>query len=59
MDEVGKKRQSIVITKRGKPVAKLVPYDDEQPTLFGCMQGSVKSYGNILDPIDVQWYANA
>ncbi|HEY9786925.1 MAG TPA: type II toxin-antitoxin system Phd/YefM family antitoxin [Candidatus Obscuribacterales bacterium] len=59
MDEVGKSRKPIVITKRGKPIAKLVPCDDEPETLFGCMKGSVKAYGNIVDPIDVEWEANA
>lgn len=29
MDEVQAKRQAVVITKRGKPVAKLVPVEKE------------------------------
>ena len=33
MDEVQAQRKSIIITKRGKPIAKLVPYDDEAPAL--------------------------
>lgn len=34
IDEVARSRTSIVVTKRGKPVAKLVPLDDEPvPTL--------------------------
>ena len=36
MDRVKEKREKIVITKRGKPVAQLVPIDEEEPeSLFG------------------------
>lgn len=41
MDEVAKTRKPIIITKRGKPVAKLVPADPEpRKPLFGCMAGT-------------------
>ena len=30
MDEVQAKRQAVIITKRGKPVAKLVPVEKEE-----------------------------
>jgi prevent-host-death family protein len=59
MDKVQKGRQEIVITKRGKPVARLVPCDEELPGLFGCMKGSVKTYGNIIEPIEDEWESNA
>lgn len=59
MDEVEKQRKQIVITKRGKPIAKLVPIDDEPISLFGYMKGTVKSYGNIIDPIETEWESNA
>ena len=35
MDEVAKRRTPIVITKRGKPVAKLVPISEEPIDIFG------------------------
>jgi prevent-host-death family protein len=58
MDEVQQQRKQIVITKHGRPVAKLVPYDERPATLFGCMEGSVVSYGNIIDPIEDAWESN-
>ena len=58
MDDVQAKRKQVIITKRGKPVAKLVPFDEEPVRLFGSMKGSVVQYGNIIDPIDVRWEAN-
>ena len=51
MDEVQKKRQPILITKRGKPVAKLVPAKDEgKDELFGSWKGKLKITGDIIKP---------
>lgn len=55
MDEVNQSRQSIVITKHNKPVARLVPIVSAAPDSFGCMKNTVKVLGNIVDPIDVEW----
>jgi prevent-host-death family protein len=35
IDEVQSKRQAVLITKRGKPVAKLVPVEQEKDDIFG------------------------
>jgi prevent-host-death family protein len=60
LDEVAEQRAPLVITKRGKPVAKLVPIDDEKPVdLFGRMKGTVKILGDIIGPLDdVAWTAD-
>lgn len=50
MDEVQKKRQAVVITKRGKPVAKLVPVEPQQDDIFGFMKGKIKIKGDIVKP---------
>ena len=42
MDEVQSKRQSVLITKRGKPVAKLVPVEKEKDDIFGFLKGKGK-----------------
>jgi prevent-host-death family protein len=57
LDEVAARRTSLVITKRGKPVAKLVPIDDPKPvTLFGRMAGTARILGDIVSPIDdLEW----
>ena len=60
MDEVAQRRVPLVITKRGKPVAKLVPIDDKPIDLFGCMAGTVKIVGDIISPIeDLEWTGDA
>ncbi len=48
----------IIVTKRGRPVAKLVPLDEETPSLFGCAKGSITVVGDIIEPIDVRWEAD-
>jgi len=60
MDRVKERREEIVITKYGKPVAKLVPADDAgapRGTAWGWMKGTVLWYGDVISPIDVEWEA--
>ena len=60
MDDVNKTREPVLITKRGKPVAKLVPADRDRPNLFGRLEGIVKIVGDIESPIEPPeaWDAN-
>jgi len=51
MDEVAAKRQAVVITKRGKPVAKLVPVGKQKDDIFGFLKGKVTVRGDIVGPI--------
>lgn len=48
MDQVFQSGESILITKRGKPVAKLVPAEKRTDDLFGYMAGKVKIVGEIV-----------
>jgi prevent-host-death family protein len=50
MDEVQSKRQAVLITKRGKPVAKLVPVEQEKDDIFGFLKGKVKVTGDVVSP---------
>ena len=52
MDEVQAKRQAVVITKRGKPVAKLVPVETAKDDIFGFFKtkGTVEIKGDIVSP---------
>ena len=51
MDEVQSKRQAVLITKRGKPVAKLVPVEKEKDDIFGFLKGKGKITGDVVSPI--------
>ena len=50
MDEVQAKRESVLITKRGKPVAKLVPVEKQKDDIFGFLKGKIKVTGDIVSP---------
>jgi prevent-host-death family protein len=51
MDEVQAKREQVVITKNGKPVAKLVPVSLEEPDpIFGFYKGKLEIVGDIMSP---------
>ena len=58
MDEVRDRHCEIVITKRGKPVAKLVPFEQKRPDIFGCMKGTVTILGDIVGPTGEIWDAD-
>jgi prevent-host-death family protein len=57
MDEVRTTRRPIVITKRGKPVARLVPMEQATPSIFGRMRGTVTIHGDIIGPTGEEWHA--
>jgi prevent-host-death family protein len=46
LDEVGP--DGIVITKRGKPVAKLIPLASDSASLIGSLKGKLEIKGEIL-----------
>ena len=59
MNEVQQSRESIVITKRGTPVAKLVPIEKRHPkSLFGFLKDSVIIRGDIVGPTGEKWHAD-
>ena len=49
-------REGIVITKRGKPVAKLIPLGADSASLIGSLKGKIKIRGDILST-GVRWNA--
>ncbi len=57
MDLANTKNETIVITKRGIPVAKLVPFDEEPISIFGCMSGTFTIKGDIIEAISEEWDA--
>jgi prevent-host-death family protein len=57
LDEVERTRRSVVITKRGKPVAELVPHAAKKHELWGLLKDELFIVGDIISPIDVEWEA--
>jgi len=51
MEDVRKTRQTLVITKRGRPIAKLAPLDDAKDDFFDSLKGRVRVVGDIVSPV--------
>lgn len=51
LDQVAATGTPIVVTKRGKAVAKLVPMDEAPPSLLGSVVREV----DIVSPLDERW----
>ena len=61
MNDVYKHHEEIIITKYGKPIAKLVPIDDEEKSktpIFGILEGMITISGDIISPIEEKWNAD-
>ena len=59
MDRVKETGAEYVITKHGRPVARLVPYEDTTAkALFGSMKGTILKFVRPLDPIDGDYDIN-
>ena len=50
MDEVQAKCETVVITKHGRPVAKLVPVDSNPGEFYGLLKGKGRVVGDIVSP---------
>lgn len=50
MDEVRANRESIIITKHGKPVAKLVPVDGDVDDIFNFFSDKGSITGDVISP---------
>ena len=56
LDRVGE--DGIIITKRGKPVAKLIPIRTESAELIGKLKGHLKVKGDVFST-DLKWHAQS
>ncbi len=59
MDSVSATGASIVVTKRGRPVARLSPARTRRGSGLGFMKGRIRILGDIVAPIDATWDADA
>jgi len=55
IDEVHNRREEVVITKYGKPMARLVPLEqaeDKPESIYGFMRGRMRILGDIISPLE-------
>jgi len=59
LDQVTENREPLIITKRGRVVAHLIPPPAEDwVDPFGALRGSVLWMGDIISPLEDEWEAN-
>ncbi len=52
MSRVDEKREVVTITRRGKPLVRVVPIEEERPrSAVGCLEGKVTVAGDLLAPV--------
>jgi prevent-host-death family protein len=51
MDDVQATGEPVIVTKRGKPVVKVIPIKPENDDIFGSMADEVKIVGDIEAPV--------
>ncbi len=54
LDEVAETGQSLIVTKRGRPVARVSAAGRLKT---GALKGVIRFTGDIVEPIDVSWDA--
>ena len=55
LDEVARTREPLIITKRGRPVARLAPLEADASL---SLEGSVSYAGDIVGPVGDEWDAD-
>lgn len=57
LDEVDKKHKEVIITKRGKPIAKLIRYQTNNASdpLLGSLPNAGSTVGDLTEPLEDEW----
>jgi prevent-host-death family protein len=57
IEEIANTGEPLVVTKRGKPLVRVIPDQPKAKNAFGILKGQMKITGDIISPIDVEWEA--
>ena len=52
---VEQRRQPVTILRRGRPIAQIVPMQQQASSLYGSMRGTVREVGDIVGPTGGEW----
>ena len=58
IDEISQTNEAIVITKHGKPLAKLVPFNNSKKSYEKPLKNKATFIGDVISPLDIEWEAN-
>lgn len=59
MDEVQASKKPLIVTKHGKPVVTIFPFDEKKTFPYGDMEHLIRTKGDIVGPIGERWNAEA
>ena len=59
LERVRQSRRSIIVTKHGRPVAKVVPFPTQPRAILGFSKGTVAILGDIVAPTWELWEVDA
>lgn len=57
LDDVAQSHDPLIVTKHGKPVAKIIPVGPKSDIENKPLKGCITYIGDILSPIDEDWDA--
>jgi prevent-host-death family protein len=57
IEDVSRGKGPVTVTRRGRPIARIVALKEERPRLFGALKGMLTIHGDIISPVDVEWEA--
>lgn len=55
LEEVRETRQSLLVTRHGRPVVEISPYAAKDTSQTNPLKGSVLYQGDIVSPVDEKW----
>ncbi len=59
IDHVAQSHETIIITKYGRPMAKVLPIDPEKDLIEKPLKNAATYVGDIVTPIDEKWEADS
>lgn len=57
IDNIAQNHESIIITKHGKPLVKVIPFNENKDINKKPLKGAATFIGDIISPIDDEWEA--
>jgi prevent-host-death family protein len=55
IDKIAQTHEELVVTKYGKPLVKVVPYNDKKDNSNKPLAGMATYIGDVFSPIDEEW----
>jgi prevent-host-death family protein len=57
LDTVAETGRTVIVTKRGKPVARIMPVVNRPDQIVGALKGAIEIRGDVVSPIRASWDA--